>query len=513
MRSDENSNVKNQLWLRVAIFIVLAMLLVPQIWHRTIDRDEGFWMNTIRMVTHGQIPYQDFAFPQAPLHPYIYGFWLNLTGFSLTNARLFSVLLSFLLLLTLEGTARARQKESALLALLLIGLSSMLLNWHVPCKVHALYNFLVFGGWAAFDWTRRTKSMIPMFLSGLVLGLAFAVRITTLPFLVIPPFLLLFVRREKGFDWKLWLGGTVLYLGGFLVGFMPAITIYSISWPMGYVDAWKLHQGILGEMTIFGRFSVFYEMLTELPDALILYLLSLVGIIFMWVKKRDSRQLVAGPGLFLLLGTVVALAPGSASSQYFSTFMPFAALISASLLVYLLDRFAGWKKNILLIGVALLMVLGFFRFPLRVLNNGYEREQIGIAQVQAVSSTLSTLVPPGKPVLAYWPGYNALADLPCVVGTELGNFTMRLAASLPMEQWPVYHFTSNAVVEGMISRGEICAIVAGIDSPLDDSDKKAVARDDAFYERKEHFLQLLSAHYRSAGKVGGAEIFLLKDVQ
>jgi len=66
------------------------------LYYGRINSDEGWYLYASRLVFEGKKPYQDFAFTQMPLLPYIYGIPQNLLGQSLWLGRITSILFSFI---------------------------------------------------------------------------------------------------------------------------------------------------------------------------------------------------------------------------------------------------------------------------------------------------------------------------------------------------------------------------------------------------------------------------------
>ena len=59
-----------KLW---TIAILTALLLTGlNLWFGDLNQDEGWYLYAARLVSEGKVPYRDFAYPQAPLMPYIY---------------------------------------------------------------------------------------------------------------------------------------------------------------------------------------------------------------------------------------------------------------------------------------------------------------------------------------------------------------------------------------------------------------------------------------------------------
>ena len=71
-----------------------------------INADEGWYLYSSKLVYDGQIPYQDFAFTQTPLLPYIYGFFQNFIEPGIYLGRITSVLFSGMALILSIQTAK-----------------------------------------------------------------------------------------------------------------------------------------------------------------------------------------------------------------------------------------------------------------------------------------------------------------------------------------------------------------------------------------------------------------------
>ena len=80
-------------WL--ALFILIAAELFALLFIRTVNLDEGWYLWASKLVYADQVLYQDFAYTQTPLLPYIYGAFQLLFGEGLYQGRILTVLLSF----------------------------------------------------------------------------------------------------------------------------------------------------------------------------------------------------------------------------------------------------------------------------------------------------------------------------------------------------------------------------------------------------------------------------------
>ena len=111
------------LWLRgiCTILLILTFLLVGYytITFAQLNSDEGWYLYAARQVYQGQRPYQDFAFTQMPLVPYIYGVGLLLWK-SIYAGRLISFLIFCTSVILIYQISKETFKPESFLWLLLI---------------------------------------------------------------------------------------------------------------------------------------------------------------------------------------------------------------------------------------------------------------------------------------------------------------------------------------------------------------------------------------------------------
>ena len=62
------------------------------------NADEGWYLYASKLVWQGQLPYQDFAYTQTPLLPYIYGLPQIILGPGIYLGRITSILFSAIML-------------------------------------------------------------------------------------------------------------------------------------------------------------------------------------------------------------------------------------------------------------------------------------------------------------------------------------------------------------------------------------------------------------------------------
>ena len=115
----------HQRLIRLALVIFLAEIGVL-FFLRQINLDEGWYLWASKLVYEGKLPYRDFAFPQGPLLPYVYGAFLRLSGEGLYQGRLLTVLLGCVSILLGMRLARRLGGERTVLIFLLLQISTLL---------------------------------------------------------------------------------------------------------------------------------------------------------------------------------------------------------------------------------------------------------------------------------------------------------------------------------------------------------------------------------------------------
>lgn len=105
--------------LTVGCLFVYGLLSIIYIFLGELNADEGWYLYAGRLVYEGQLPYQDFAYTQTPLLPYIYGFF-QIGGPSLYLGRIISTILSSIaFLLSIQVAKKLNGLPSAALTALL----------------------------------------------------------------------------------------------------------------------------------------------------------------------------------------------------------------------------------------------------------------------------------------------------------------------------------------------------------------------------------------------------------
>ena len=111
--------------IRLASLILLAEICFL-FFFRQLNLDEGWYLWASKLVYEGKLPYRDFAFPQGPLLPYVYGAFLHLFGEGLYQGRLMTALLGCVSILLGMRLARRLGGERTVLIFLLLQITTVI---------------------------------------------------------------------------------------------------------------------------------------------------------------------------------------------------------------------------------------------------------------------------------------------------------------------------------------------------------------------------------------------------
>ena len=84
-------NKRNYLLLLGGCFAVYLGFGLMHLFFGDLHDDEGFYVNTAKLVWEGKVPYRDFYFSQPPVYPYFLGFFLKLFGANIWMGRAVSM--------------------------------------------------------------------------------------------------------------------------------------------------------------------------------------------------------------------------------------------------------------------------------------------------------------------------------------------------------------------------------------------------------------------------------------
>jgi 4-amino-4-deoxy-L-arabinose transferase-like glycosyltransferase len=434
---------------------VLGLIATYFFWlgqKRFLATDEGFYLLAARLVMSGQLPYIDFFYPQMPLLPYLYGAWMETFGYTWTQARVFSSLLSLISAGAIYLIVRRLTNQPlAIFAIALFALSGLTIGWFTTAKTYSASTAFCLLSFMFLHKKIAGGGLFAAFIGGVFLGLTINVR-------------LFYVALVPIFIIWLWLGGKsreqkikkiILFLLGGAVTATPhlyyVLNDFSSYWFNNY-EYHTLRSEIPKDQISSHRISVLQTIFglkeARRLDGLQFALITIATLLHPLVRFRVKRIPDAAffIGITLLL---VSLTPVPVHLQYLSVVTPFF-IICAMLLLNDVKAWAILDKKNKLFACCLLVCLGGFIFSyLEPVSGSIERHLYsgqgvhGVRSAQTDASRLETaskvaaivndITTPGESVLSQWPGYLLESHALPYPGTE-NQFWIRVAHRITKEE-------------------------------------------------------------------------------
>ena len=459
-----------------------AAVFVPFSLTRFIDGDEGVYAFVSKIVTHGEIPYRDFAYPQMPLLPYVYGAWMRIAGESWGSLRVFSALLAVALggLLYLH-TFRRLGRIAAVIALFLYAASGLVFGWLTTVKSYSLSTVLLFGAYALID---RAASGPRVFLGGIVLGLAIGTRLLIAG--AAPAFVVYLLAAQGA-------RRTGSFVAGIVAGLVPTMVFLLLA-PDAFIFDNIGWQGVRSAGGLIGNLpqklriaaNLFGYGATDREAGLQFALLFVAATATTLLVVRRERRVPLSALIALAIG-ITSLLPTPAYTQYFCVAIPF--LIVASL-----ELVPSSNRGVLVAGAALAIVIygaaGAVDYG-RYLGSGhYQDAEIGM--VERVAAAINANTRPGEKVMVSWPGYLLQTHADAVPGFE-EHFAPAVAGTLEPRRRARLHFLTPAAIETAIESHQ---------------SRIAVFRTWVTVDPKPDWVNALArGHYRQIARIGGAGVY------
>ena len=439
--------------LQVGFFSFVAL-------HRYIDADEGFYLLASRLVLMHKKPYVDFLFEQAPLLPYLYGFWIRCFGISWTSARLCSAFLTAVLgTLLYEDVCRQTQNYVVgFFSVVLFAASTLVFGFFPVAKPYSLAGLLLLG---AYVIVSRLSTTSPGWLAGTG-GLLFGFSIETRSYLLLltPVFVLWILRNvNRTTRWQ----AIRWFLVGVLVSNLLALYLFfcspdkflfsnigfhAIRSDGGLVGMWEQKFVVL-LVTFLGGWE------SNGIQTSILFFISL-GLLLI-IRERHFRPRLAFQ-IAMALG-IISLLPTPVHPQYFCLCMPFLVLSTVCVASkFISDLESKRVRQIAAAGCTGLLVIylaasvkdfrGYLITGAGVpgVELSVERADWTLQRVTEVSSAIDEIARPGESVASFWPGYLFQTQTNPVPGFE-ADYGLLVAGKLTAEQRARYHVLSEGDIE------------------------------------------------------------------
>lgn len=468
----------------VTAFLATAAFLLV---YREVNLDEGWYLWAARLVYEGRIPYRDFAYPQAPLLPYVYGLFRPVWGQGLYQGRLTTFLFAAWGLVIGYKLARARGGPWAGVLFLWLQTTTLVaaaytVAYTAPYALASALLLLAFH--QGLDTVHEDRHNI---LATLAMVAAAATRLSAAAGLAV--FLPYLVYRSRDRRRALVLVALTTAVAGVLF-FGPFL---ALSGRVMLYDVFGFHTDrMIPEDWPRVRLRSLLDTLHDFGAPFSLVLMGLIGGIVALARSRTRRVLLRAHlpelviGLTALALFVAHLLPRTTMSFYHSLQMPLVAVLGSLTMVKL---GAGlWRQERLRPLLAVLVVLFLavhagWQFR-RVLAYELVRwpPRPHIAVVQAAARAIESLVPPGSPILTFATPLVVETDLRLLPGYEMSIFAYRPTWSTAEARR--YRVVNNELLQEALAQPQPVVALTTYDL------------DHLFYGERESILATLYRHYR-----------------
>lgn len=469
----------------VTVFLATAAFLLV---YREVNLDEGWYLWAARLVYEGRIPYRDFAYPQAPLLPYVYGFFRLLWGQGLYQGRLTTFVLA--VWGWVLGYKLAHHRGGPWAGVLFLWLqtttfvaAAYTVAYTAPYALASTLLLLAFRqglDTAAHEDRRNLLATLAMVAAAVTRLSAAAGWVVFLPYLVYSS------RNRKRALVVVALTATVA--GGLFFG-----PFFALSGQVMVYDVFGFHTDrMTPEDWPRVRLQSVYGALRDFGAPFALVLIGLIGGGLGLVRSRSRRALLHDHLPELVMGlTALALfgahlLPRTTMSFYHSLQMPLVSVLG-SLTVIRLGA-GPWRHErirpfLVALLVLFLVVHAGWQFR-RVLAYGLVRwpPRPHIALVRTAAHSVASLVPPGSPILTFATPLVVETDLRLLPGYEMSIFAYRPTWSTVEAQR--YRVVNNELLQDALAQPQPLVALTTYDL------------DHLFYGERESILATLYRHYR-----------------
>jgi hypothetical protein len=464
----------------VVLVVQLVSFLAMAEW-RLIDGDEGLYLAAARLMMEGRTPYTEFYWPQFPLVPLAYGVWSAVVGEGWFAGRALSAILAsgtgtILFLLAGRRFGARRWGAVAVGIYLACGLT---FAWQPLVKTYALTTFLLVAGFAVLSplGLQRVSPRARALLAGGLVGAAVAARLLVAPCLVV--FVVAAACQER--TPRARLTAALAFALGAGLGLLPLLP-HLLGHPDEFVYATLLShadrnaagvaigdagQKLAVATKIFGLAPFLYAhprgfQVCESAQTATLAL-AVAGVVLGSLRRRRWPALA----VWIVLALSGAnLLPTPTFVQYFTTAVPFAALLAVEIV------HAHWARRAVRFGALAFGLIFLTAAPFEiwrtcvsghdvpVLSPDEPRGNWHLTTMREVARAVDALARPGEPVLAMWPGNLIGARAAIVPGFENQN-TFAAALHQPFAQRRRFRLASFGDFLAEVASREHRLVIAG----------------------------------------------------
>ena len=504
---------KELLFVGVALAsLVYLMALIYYAQVRPVDGDEGYYVSAARLVWEGKVPYRDFAYPQAPLLPYVYSWIWAVHPRSLLAMRFLSVacgaIAVFLWGLWLVSAKKLPAKV-ALATFAIVLLNPYWISWNVVVKTFAVANLLTTIALLCLYRALQTDRVKWFFVAALALGACASVRGL---YLLLPAAVFLWLFYWEWHSKYRSFPRSIAFLGGAACGLFPMILSF-IGAPHAFLfNNVQYHHLLFSQITfrytahmylllIFNLFYPFRSMAAHYFTVELV--LAVIGGLSLPKLRRTSTGLYSDNDyrffqltllMLLVYLATIAMSLIPAPDQYFnSPLLPFLIPFMAAGLYVAFRSSTKW-----LVALAIMLPIASFHeikvgavewagYPWAPLSS-YGR----VTQAIEANSNADDVV------LSLWPGYVFESGRQYFPGAE-DHFNYAIAKKISPAARLQYHVIFKDEILNAVSHRAVTLFVTDpniwhFDSLLSPGELKT-------------FRETVDANYALVGVVDGVEIY------
>ncbi|MFC1467905.1 hypothetical protein ACFLQY_04370 [Verrucomicrobiota bacterium] len=195
------------IWIGLGAVVLAVCLSLINLEHGNLNQDEGWYLYAAKLVAAGQMPYQDFAFTQGPVFPFVYGaFYPVVERWGVAGGRAITALLglsaSFAAALLASRISSRNRLAVAVITFLLVGCNVYQSYFTTVVKTYALCSLLMLSGFYLLSFYKHWWGC---FSAGVLFALSAGCRLSAGIILPLAGLWLLWQRREIKRGW-IWFG-------------------------------------------------------------------------------------------------------------------------------------------------------------------------------------------------------------------------------------------------------------------------------------------------------------------
>ncbi len=427
--------------------------------------DEGFHLVAAQLISWGETPYLDFAFPQTLLNAYFNAAVLHVFGSSWRAVHFFDALFVITTVwlaatYVMRRFPEQRWKLSCAVAVAtLVGLNPVVVAFGPVAQAYGSGMLLLFVAFRVAVRAVDRPAALLSFLAGLFAGASAGATLLTAPTVPVLLVWIIIVNRAGSRSRKL-----LAFCVGALLPFLPEFWLLVKAPRVAFFN-------IVQYQALFRRvnwgdvgahdFDIFLDW-TESTQTLLLGLLAIIGLLFLARKSKWDRVLRSefylAAALAIVDGAYIATAHPT-FGRYFVFLIPFVAVIASAGFYYVGSRLISperprWPVAILFV----ILAAGLTKYLFD------DRDATHWSDYQKIAEKIKEVTPPGQEYMADEMVYFLLKQRP----PKRMEFSYSHKLELPQREEDLYHMISFKELGKQIAKGRFATVESCKDEVIDD---------------------------------------------